>query len=402
MKFYPLCIFAAASLLFSCKNGADTGVIRLDGTFNDNYLESWEYIILEDDNLEAELGEITQPIQYDDGLFFIHSAVEEDNNHATIKVFDRSGRYLNNIGRIGRAANECLSLDYWTLDRVNNELIVAQGNGYGASVTIKRYDYKGNFIGKTETDTLGYNCILMGIAKIESDGTLLIQDGRVHSSPSHEFFHIHPDGSISTPLELSEYHLNYTVADMSTFFINGVIGTDMEAGNIHTEGSCNRCSDTTYVLRKMDNNIYRLYGDKAESVAKIPFLADAPDRLKKGIDYKDEEQSRDYSACSFIDMNDFVYFGLYSPSDADYLFDKSTKRFYEMEIDTINASLPIHGYFSIYDNELISYVDMYYIDMALDIMDSKDYDHRYKPDVEAFYRKARNCKNPPIIIAHYK
>ena len=101
-----------------------------------------------------------------------------------------------------------------------------------------------------------------------------------------------PDGM---PLELSEYHLNHTFADMSTFFINGVIGTDMKAGNIHTEGSCNRCSDTTYVLRKMDNNIYRLYGDKAESVAKIPFLADAPDRLKKGIDYMDEEQSRDYS-----------------------------------------------------------------------------------------------------------
>ena len=72
--------------------------------------------------------------------------MEEDNNNATIKVFDRSGSYLNNIGRIGRAANECLSLDYWTLDRVNNELIVAQGNGYGASVTIKRYDYKMNHL----------------------------------------------------------------------------------------------------------------------------------------------------------------------------------------------------------------------------------------------------------------
>ena len=89
-------------------------------------------------------------------------------------------------------------------------------------------------------------------------------------------------------------------------------------------------------------------------------------------------------------------------AEADYLFDKSTKRFYEMEIDTINASLPMYGYFSIYDNELISYVDMYFIDMALNIMDSKDYDHRYTPQVEAFYRKARNCKNPPIIIAHYK
>jgi hypothetical protein len=38
----------------------------------------------------------------------------------------------------------------------------------------------------------------------------------------------------------------------------------------------------------------------------------------------------------------------------------------------------------------------------LEFIDSKDYDHRYTPEVEAFYRKVKDCTNPPIIIAHYK
>ena len=37
MKFYPLCLFAAVSLLLACKGETSTDVICLDGTFDDNF-----------------------------------------------------------------------------------------------------------------------------------------------------------------------------------------------------------------------------------------------------------------------------------------------------------------------------------------------------------------------------
>ena len=123
MRPYPLFVLTALSLLLSCKNKSDNDVIRLNGTFDDNFLGSWEYIILEDDNLEAELGIINQGVQYDDGLFFINSSMNNYNS-TTIRVFDRSGRYLNNIGRIGRGRNEVLNLIYWILTILTKSFII--------------------------------------------------------------------------------------------------------------------------------------------------------------------------------------------------------------------------------------------------------------------------------------
>ena len=105
MRLYPLFICATLSLLFSCKSETDNTVIRLDGTLDDNFLESWEYVILEDDNPDALLGVINPNIRYDDGLFFICS---EEDRSSSIKTFDRNGHYMNIVCCTGRAGNECL------------------------------------------------------------------------------------------------------------------------------------------------------------------------------------------------------------------------------------------------------------------------------------------------------
>ena len=55
----------SALLIFSCKTDVRTDdipqitkndVIPLEGSFDDNYLESWDYILLDDDNLDGILG----------------------------------------------------------------------------------------------------------------------------------------------------------------------------------------------------------------------------------------------------------------------------------------------------------------------------------------------------------
>lgn len=396
MRLYPLFSMAALCLIFSCKSETNTDVIRLDGTFDDNFLESWEYILLEDDNLDAELGIINYGIQYDDGLFFVHSHF---NKNTTIKVFDRSGRYLNNIGRLGRGRNEVLTLEKWILDRDKNEVLIAQSFGHPSTVTIKHYDYAGNYLGQTVTDTLDENCVMMDMSKMTSDGTLIIQDNIIHNNPSHDYFNINKDGSISTPLDLQEYHLNQGFFfDIAEFSMSGAITSDNSGGKQTTVGIFNQYSDTTYVIRKMDNHIYRLYGDKSDCIAKLSFMPDAPEKMKKGIEMEDDEF---YSYCLgyFMDMKNYMFIGNY---EDNYIFDKESSKIYHIEPDTIYAKFPDHRLASVYGNDIIAFVDVESIQEALERINSKDYDHRYTPEVEAFYRKAKDCKNPPIIIAHYK
>ncbi len=397
MRLYPLFICATLSLLFSCKSETNTSVIHLDGTLDDNFLESWEYILLEDDNPDALLGDVKPNIGYDDGLFFICS---EADMSSSIKVFDRNGRYINNICCTGRAGNECLSLNSWTLDTYNNQVVVAISNGYCGSVSIKRFDYRGNYLGQVESDTLGANCIFGHIVKCTADGTLLIEDNRIHSKPSHEYFNIHSDGSISALQDLSEYHTDGVMADMKSFFETGVMKPDYESGNstVYLAAS-NPYSDTSYVVRKFDNGIYRICGDRSELITELPFIPQAPEAIRKVIRMEDNTDINPYQIAYCKDMKDYVYMEY---NKAEYLFEKATSNVYKMDFDTINALCPFHVYGSVYGNDLISSVDFYRMREVLERINSKDYDHRYTPEVEAFFRKAKDCTNPPIIIAHYK
>lgn len=397
MRLYPLFICATLSLLFSCKSETDTDITRLDGTFDDNYLESWEYIILEEDTPDAMLGEVNQEIRYDDGLFFIYSEADK----TSIKVFDRTGRYLNDIGRIGRGRTEVLSHDFWTLDINSNEVLIAQSAGYPSTVTIKRYDYTGKYLGQTQTESLGENCLLRDLAKVTSDGTILIQDNLVHPAPTHEYYNIRKDGSISPFLDLTGCHMNQPGIDLNLFMQTREAKADMTVGRTTLDGVFNPCSDTTYVIRKMDNNIYRLYGDKAECITKMSFLPDAPDRFRNGgfDDWDLDEEFYSYSIGFFMDMKDYMYIGNYEDI---YIFNKADSKMFRMDPDTIHAKLPNHRFISVYGNDIISCVDVFLIKDELEFINDKDYDHRYTPEVEAFYRKVKDCSNPPIIIGHYK
>lgn len=397
MRLYPLFICATLSLLFSCKSETDTDITRLDGTFDDNYLESWEYIILEEDTPDAMLGEVNQEIRYDDGLFFIYSEADK----TSIKVFDRTGRYLNDIGRIGRGRTEVLSHDFWTLDINRNEVLIAQSTGYPSTVTIKRYDYTGKYLGQAQTESLGENCLLRDLAKVTSDGTILIQDNLVHPAPTHEYYNIRKDGSISPFLDLTGCHMNQPGIDLNLFMQTREAKADMTVGRTTLDGVFNPCSDTTYVIRKMDNNIYRLYGDKAECITKMSFLPDAPDRFRNGgfDDWDLDEEFYSYSIGFFMDMKDYMYIGNYEDI---YIFNKADSKMFRMDPDTIHAKFPNHRFISVYGNDIISCVDVFLIKDELEFINNKDYDHRYTPEVEAFYRKVKDCTNPPIIIAHYK
>lgn len=399
--FYAL--LTAASLLSACKSNIYSGgtmqitkddVIHLDGTLEDNFIKSWEYILL-DESTDALLGTINDAIRYDDGLFFIHSDMDKAS---TIKVFDRSGHYLNDIGRIGRARNEYLSLDSWNLDTHRNEVLIVNGDGYDGKATIKRFDYQGKFLGHIDIDSIGKEYVTVnGFAKCHSDGSLLMKD-YMHSFPTHDYFILHPDGSASPLFEMSEYHQMHAPVDPALVLQQGGFKNEnMNWGHEIVSGVFNLHSDTTYLTRALDNHIYRICGDSAECIAELSFIPNPPEKFKNGLGY--EEETDPYSTFYFADMKDYLRVGY---KDGIYLFDKSTYKLYHTNHDAINTSFPDTRILSVSDNDLIGFVDEFFISDALKLMSSPNYDHRYTPEVEDFYRKAKNCENPPIVIAHYK
>ena len=97
-----LAAFLSALFVCSCKNNATNDdclqitkddVIELEGSFDDNYLESWDYILLDDDNLDGILGN-NYRVQYDDGLYFLDDI--RPMNYA-IKVFDSTGHWYYSL-----------------------------------------------------------------------------------------------------------------------------------------------------------------------------------------------------------------------------------------------------------------------------------------------------------------
>ena len=77
-----LAAFLSALFVCSCKNNdanedclqiTKNDVIELEGSFDDNFLESWDYILLEDEIFDAIIPGTVIKLMYDDGHYFISS-----------------------------------------------------------------------------------------------------------------------------------------------------------------------------------------------------------------------------------------------------------------------------------------------------------------------------------------
>ena len=214
--------------------------------------------------------------------------------------------------------------------------------------------------------------------------------------PTLDYYYIKPDGTCHSPLQKTGYH---SYCDMDPYeFIEiagdiGFIGTPIYHSNL--------LSDTAYLLRVLDNHIYKASADSVQCLANMTFIPEVPEKTKLNFDYEAEEKYFGRSIPNYMyDMKDYLYMWYYH--GGEYLFEKTTSKVYHISHDSLHVSLPEISSIAIFDNTIIGCVSDYALNDALERMESKDYDHRYSPDVEAFYRKARRCENPPIIIAHYK
>ena len=137
-------------------------------------------------------------------------------------------------------------------------MVLINRNGYYSNVTIKRYDYQGNFISQTETDTLTDQYHIGKVIKCMSDGSILVENN-LSFKPVYEYFFIHPDGSFSTPLETNGNDQNWSDEDLAMLKHDISLAGDWPGFSIR-EASQNVLSDTTVLMPKLDSHIYSLYG----------------------------------------------------------------------------------------------------------------------------------------------
>lgn len=103
---------------------ASTIEIRLDSAQNHlsliNFIDSLQVVVLESNNLSTLSGPSSiDKIIFQGGNFFLL-----DNTYAAIKVFDASGKYLYDIGKVGVKDGEFVRLDDMIYSTYKNSLLV--------------------------------------------------------------------------------------------------------------------------------------------------------------------------------------------------------------------------------------------------------------------------------------
>ena len=346
-------------------------VIELDGSFDENFLSGWDYIALDGKETDALISGDVSKVLYDDGLYFISCF----NNGGQIKVFDSDGHYLNDISRKGRARNEYLYLEIWTIDRNRNEVLIATQENDEGPVTIKKFNYQGEYLGQSQTAPITDRNIFGHIAKCLSDGTLLVENG-IRALPVLYYYYVPQNGPLRYPIEMTDKDFGQLSELVETYGVSSLVN----------EGYFNPLTDTTYLVRILDNHIYRLTENGTECVANLAFRPN-PDNIKKFSRPSD-----------FRDMKDYLYISYF---EYNCVFEKSTSKVYVVNRKSRKRMLPDYCECSLYGNDMIACVDVDEITRENEYIESDDYDHKFSPELEDFYRKVKGHGNPVIFIAHY-
>lgn len=102
-------------------------------------IDNWEIIALSSFP-EALLGYPRKVVNFEDKLFFYDPSVVQN-----VMVFDTAGNYINRIGRRGKAPDELINLNGFTVDFEKRHVVLGDNGQY-----IKRYDFDGKLVSSIE------------------------------------------------------------------------------------------------------------------------------------------------------------------------------------------------------------------------------------------------------------
>lgn len=144
---------------FACTSKPETGTVSekdgiitikvdlesvKDGKLTDYFEPEIEYLLLADDDIpEAQIGEISKLIAYEDKLFVFDWFINK-----SIQIFDRQGKFLNRIRSFGEGPEKYMELA---------DFQVVQDTIYVLAHPLKimKFDLKGDFINEFKIDVLG-------------------------------------------------------------------------------------------------------------------------------------------------------------------------------------------------------------------------------------------------------
>lgn len=108
-------------------------------------VEDWYSVELENSALSM-LGEIVK-VEFDSVFIFVEA---ETAGEKSVFVFDREGKFRNQVGAKGRAPAEYLHIAAWTVDRKNQEIWLLDN----FLLQVKRFSYSGEYLGSSKVDQI--------------------------------------------------------------------------------------------------------------------------------------------------------------------------------------------------------------------------------------------------------
>ena len=333
----------------------------------DDNTKSWHAVYLDDSSIDAMVGEI-RGVMCDDSLLFVAHMLNDSWEETLIYVYNTEGKFLRSIFNRGRAHNEILYMGDWTVNPIDNEVLVVDK----FNELLKRYDYNGNFIGSYQLD--GSLIPLSNIFVLDSSNFLFQM--MMLDKPSDDYIFYSIDGT-TKPL--------------------------FKRRKIYTEesyyGALYYCHDITstnsyYFSRYFDNKIYKMDSlGNVEIFLELGFITPYKNKYLSPLD-----EDSDYFWPYINDLYDLKDYILIITKDfGRFIINKETKeikRYTAKGYDSANMKTPLGiKIVGLHQNFVIEYTDQISAGNHLDYITDE-----YQPDVASFYKKAAANENATLVF----
>lgn len=373
ITIYSILFFASCTTSTNNQNN-ETFIASVDSIETDEVKEyiddntkSWHAVYLDESSIDAMVGEI-RGVMCDDSLLFVAHMLNDSWEETLIYVYNTEGKFLRSIFNRGRAHNEILYMGDWTINPIDNEVLVVDK----FNELLKRYDYNGNFIGSHQLD-----------------GSLI---------PLSNIFVLDSSNFLFQMMMLDEPSDDYIL-----YSIDGTTKPLFKRRKIYTEesyyGALYYCHDITstnsyYFSRYFDNKIYKMDSlGNVEIFLELGFITPYKNKYLSPLD-----EDSDYFWPYINDLYDLQDYILIITKDfGRFIINKKTKeikRYTAKGYDSAKMKTPLGiKIVGLHQNFVIEYTDQITAGNYLDYITDE-----YQPDVASFYKKAAANENATLVF----